>query len=560
MAEKNSTVGFNLAQLRRAPFSVRHSARARPPAQISGITSSPASPAISPPAADASKGPSRSAVAAQPAAPRAQDPQGPHLAQALVASPVVGRKKTTTGDRAELIERLKSPDWMVSNRRGQHISKGLRDAVSSLIAVCRMLEKIDERLGKPSFKSKRESQHVEVFSKRLLQAWADLSLVLECYDDDEAWARSMISRTAYEITEVVLDLKELLERASKVLDFQDRRRTSDADDNLPQYWLTQEAVGRYQAVEEDLIAVALAVQQLDEQFARLPKKSRAAARVGDIVPELSGTGSPRKPVPVSGKPVFQQQKHVSELQRLHKQASSIHVCLRDLGKLLVATELQRQFVVTILDESATVLEKTMQHAGSLKAWETGLHRSRHHFLKAHAKLQDIASIASTLEFGELAVPQKIAAGIYASFDSVINIVMDLAVNGATGVQASQKRQEIQSGDVTTISSPTTVTPRYKPENPDRLRKKTDAPALFGEMLLQEGAGDALAKGISGATFPKQAPEQAPASKTVNVATSTSPLSQPPRKKANVGERARRLSGTWQEIENAATTGKDRSTE
>jgi hypothetical protein len=557
MNDKNSAVRFDPAQLKRAPFFVRRSEKVRQPGQVSTMAAFPAPSSVSLPVANASRVKSRSAVTAQPDAPRAQDSRTSRLAQTSVGSSGVDRSKTATTGRQEFIERLKSPDWITRNPRGEHISRELKDAVAFLISICRRLERISEQLNEPPFKSERERQHVEFLSKRLLKSWAALSMASEGYYDDEAWARSVISLTAFEMMEIVSDLEALLKSASKVLDLQGKCKESDPDENLPKYWLTKDAMDRYQGVGKELVAVMCAAQQLNEKFARLPMKKKAGVRVGAIVPLLPSAGSPRKRVPRTGKPLFKV-KHASKLGSLNKQASSIHECLGDLGRRLLSIGLQRHFVDAFLDNSATVLENTMQYADTLKAWETGLHRSRHHFLKAHAKLQDLAPNTSTLQPAELAIPQKIAANIYASFDNVINIVLDLASDGVTDIHTNQKREGIQQTPVKTISSPTTVTRHYLAYNRESLKNETDFPAQVSGTSVQGVSEDSPAEAKSGKKSLIQATVQTSASNTVNTGTPTSPGSPSPRKKANAGRRAQQLSVAWQEIENAAMTGKGSS--
>lgn len=557
MADKNSTIRFNPPQLKRAPYAVRLSLKVREPEQVSIISARPAPSSVSSAVTNASDSKSRSSVTAQPDAPRAQNVQPSRTTQTPVLSSVAGRNRTVKTTKQELVERLKSPEWMISNPRQEHFSKELKDAVSSLISLCRMLEKIGGQLNGPPFKSERERQHVDFLSKRLLKSWAAFSMALEGYYDDEGWARSVISRTAFDMMEIVSDLQALLACAGKVVDLQGKCRECDSDDNLPQYWLTKDAISRYQGVERELIAAMHTAQQLNETFSRMPAKKKAGVRLGNVVSVLPAAGSTLNPVQRTGKRLFQQ-KNRSELESLNKQASSIYVCLGDLGNQLQLVELRRQFVVNFLDDSATLLKDTMQHAKTIRSWETGLHRSRHHFLKAHAKLQDIASVTSTLQVAELAIAQKIAAGIYASFDSVINIMLNLASDGVTDIQATQKRQEIPSSPAKTISSPTTVTRRYIPDNLNFPQRKPEVSVQVGKAPLQQEREDALAKVVSSARSPTCATGQMPASMVVPDGRSTSTISRSQNKKANAGELAAKLAVAWQEIENGAKTSKQSS--
>lgn len=553
MADKNSTVRFNPPALKRAPYAVRLSPKVCNPGKVSTVAAPPTPSSVSSLVRNASGSKSRSAAIMHPDVPRAQDVQTSRSSQTAVGSSVAGRGKTVKTDRQELVERLKGPTWIISNPRGEPISRELKDAVSSLISVCRMLEKISEQLNKSFFKTEREKQHVEFLSKRLLKSWAAFSMASEGYYDDEGWARSVISRTAFDMMEIVSDLQALLAHADKVLALQDKCREYDSDDNLPQYWLTKDAISRYQEVEQDLFAAMLAAQQLNETFSRLPVKKKAGVRLGDIVSVLPVANSPRKPVQQTGKPLFQQ-RHRSELESLNKQANAICVCLGDLGKQLRPIELRRQFVLTFLDDSATLLKDTMQHAKTIKSWETGLHRSRHQFLKAHAKLQDIASVNPKLQPGELAITQKVAAGIYASFDSVINIVLNLRSDGVTELQVNQTRQEILSSPIKTISPPTAVTRRYISDNLDFPPKESNASGQVGTAPLQVDSGKPTTKEEAVVVPSTQIAGQLPGSKVLNVNILTSHPSLPSNKAANAGARARKLTVAWQEIENVAKAG------
>lgn len=429
--------------------------------------------------------------------------------------------------------------------------------MSSLIAVCRMLEKISVRLDSSAFANANEVQHVEAFSARLFRQWNALSLVLECYNDDPGWARSMVSRTTFEMEELFLDLRQLLEHAKKVLDFSKMSSKSDDITTPPFFWLERDAYDRYRTLEDDLIAVVKAMQQLDQEFRRLPGNSRAAAQPGNFLFVSSDSGAQRKPVPRTDKSFFPV-KRLPEITSLEKQTSLIHECLCDLTTRLASANLEQQLVASLLNEAATALQATMQSAKDWKAWELGLHRSRHLFLKARVKLQGIALDASSMQTGGLATAQKIAASIYASFDSVINIVLGLPSDGVTNDGGDRGRQKLLSRNVSIKSPRTKVTRRAIPANPDlpdtalhasvRL-DTTPADDVRDERLITKPASHPpIASSIDQNT-------KVPARNAVRLDSPMPPSSQ---KASSAATRSQEMNVAWEALNAAARTSGARS--
>lgn len=543
MTEKYSTTRIDFPRLKRARFSVRHSAKARPGGQIPRVATRSPNLVVSSPRVDGSENALRSEAKAKSPAPGAQ---------AYVGAPT-GKKSQAMGQaglKKDLIERLKSPDWLVRNRRGEDIPVEVRAAMSSLITICRMLEKISDRLDNRVFGNDRERRHVESFSNRLLRSWAALTLVLECYNDDPGWARRTVSHTALEVAELAFDLKEFLERGGRALNFSVKSGEDDANEVFQISWLTRDAYDRYRALEGEVLAVAMAIQKLNEEFAGLPDRSKPVRRVGDVLFDASHTGAQRKPGPSTDKPRFPP-KHASALTSLQQQASLIHECLLDLERRSASTNPQQQLVASHLTDAAKELQATILSARTLKAWETGLNRSRHFFLKAHAKLQDIASAGEQTQTQGLAIRQKVAAGIYASFDSVINIVLNLPSDGVSEGKGERSRRKVQSRNVSTISSPTTVTRRFIPANAELPKATLATPVRLDAAQSADVGETGLAKEATDRRPAAPDTERKPISRPANAGNPRSTVSLSPRRKGNAILRSQQLSVTWKELDDVA---------